>query len=90
MRVEGTRQTEELSRSGYLGKELCYNMNLDRDFTGLKVLKRARTGKEGRRFLKDPPMTMLQGMPMLQGMLTVQSMLMLQEIPNKGLEQSLP
>ena len=52
--------------------------------------KRARTGKEGQRSLKAPPMPMVMVMPMLQGMVTVQTMLMLQDMHNKGLEQSLP
>ena len=66
-------------------------MDLDHDFIGLKASKRARTGKEGRKFLKAPPIpTMPKVMPMLQGMATVQTMLMLQDMHNKGLEQSLP
>ena len=52
--------------------------------------KRARTEREGQRFLKDLPMPMLKAMPMPQGMLMLQPMVMLQDIPNKGLEQSLP
>ena len=71
-------------------------MHLDHNFTGLKVSKRARTRKEGQRFLKAPPMPMPKVMPMLRGMPTVQTMLMLQDMlmvqdmPNKDLEQSLP
>ena len=77
-------------------------MNLDHDFIGLKASKRARTGKEGQRFLKAPPMPMPKVMPMLRGMATAQTMfmlqdmlmrqdmLMVQDMPNKDLEQSLP
>ena len=56
-------------------------MHLDHNFTGLKVSKRARTRKQGRRFLKVPPMPMLQGMFMLQGMPTVRPMPMLKAMP---------
>jgi len=56
------------------------NLN-DYTHIGLKVSKRARTRKQGRRFLKVPPMPMLQGMFMLQGMPTVPHMPMLKAMP---------